>query len=205
VNGVEFSVNGGFLDKGCQVDGFYDNNDNLITMTTIYSLLLFTNEYMMSKRLSKNIDSFEDYRLLAIVSHVKDYTLCYHINNNLRLDLVKYEDFNITQSEDVENNFSWYYFNDKISRTAYYLMSNKNEKGNLIASHKTVDYFLLIKDSMSDEVIIETIKSLRNTPNINAVFDIKMQQTKNVDILLESIELHELQFVRKRPDKGILI
>lgn len=158
----------------------------------------------MSKKLSKNIDFFKDYKLLAIVSHLKDYTLCYYINKGLGLDLVKYEDIDVMHSTPDVNSFSWYYYKDEISRTFYYLVGNKNESKNLLASQKTVDYFLLIKDAMSDDVINEILRSLRNTPNINAVFDLHIQHVKDVDLLIESVELHELQFVRKRQDKGIL-
>jgi len=159
----------------------------------------------MSKRLSKNIDSFEDYKLLAIVSHLKDYTLCYHINQNLRLDLVKYEDIDIAHNKVDENGFSWYYYKDSISGTTYYLVGNKNGNRNLIASQKTVDYFLLFKDLISDKVIIDFVKILRGISNISAIFDIQMLQIKDMDLLLESIELHELQFVTRRSDKGSLL
>ncbi len=159
----------------------------------------------MSKKLSKNIDSFEDYKMLAIVSHLKDYTLCYHINQNLRLDLIKYEDIDIAHNKVDENSFSWYYFKDNISSTTYYLLGNKNGNRNLIPSQKTVDYFLLIKDIISDKIIIDIVKRLRSISSINAVFDIQMLQIKDMDLLIESIELHELQFVKRRSDKGNLL
>ena len=159
----------------------------------------------MSKKLSKNINSFEDYKLLAIVSHLKDYTLCYHINQDLRLDLVKYDDIDIAHDKNDRSSFSWYYYKDEITRTTYYLVGNKNGNRNLITSQKTVDYFLLIKDIISDKTIIDIVKNLRNISNINAVFDIQMLQIRDMDLLLESIELHELQFVTRRSDKGNLL
>ena len=155
----------------------------------------------MSKKLSKNIDYFEDYHMLAIVSHLKDYTLCYHINTELKLDLIKYEDLVFPIPPAEENSFSWYYFEDSISRTTYYLMGNKSDLGNLIPSHKTVDYFLLIKKPMDDKFIKSITVKLRKTPSITAVFDLNVQQAKDMDLLLETIELHELEYVKRRLDK----
>lgn len=155
----------------------------------------------MSKKLSKNIDYFEDYKPLALVSHLKDYTLCYHINIDLNLDLIKYEDLIFAPPAKDENSFSWYYFKDKITRTVYYLIGNKGENGNLMPSQKTVDYFLLIKNPISDEIIKSITSRLRKIPNITAVFDFSMQQFKDMDLLLETIELHELEYVKRRPDK----
>ncbi len=155
----------------------------------------------MSKKLSKNIDYFEDYHLLAIVSHLKDYSLCYHINTELKLDLIKYEDLIFTIPPTEESSFSWYYFEDSLSRTTYYLMGNKGDLGNLIPSHKTVDYFLLIKQPVDNEFIRNFTVKLRKTPNITAVFDLNVQQAKDMDLLLETIELHELEYVKKRSGK----
>jgi|FLOH01.1.fsa_nt_gi hypothetical protein len=159
----------------------------------------------MSKRLSKNIDYFEDYHLVAIVSHLKDYTLCYHINLSLKIDLVKFEDLSFSLSQVEENSFSWYYFEDITNKTYYCLIGNKGENGNLMPSHKTVDYFFLIKNPISSQQIKSITSSLRKIPNITAVFDFNMSQFKEMDLLLETNELHELKYV-KRPtnkDRGL--
>ena len=153
------------------------------------------------KKLTKNIDYFEDYQLLAIVSHLKDYTLCYHINTDLNLDLIKHEDLIFVLPLVEENSFSWYYFEDSISGTTYYLIGNKGETGSLIPSHKTVDYFLLIKKAVDNELVKTIAGRLRKTPNITAVLDANMQQIKNMDLLLETIELHELEYVKRRSKK----
>ncbi len=115
---------------------------------------------------------------------------------NLNFDLIKYDDLKIVSDVSDESNFSWYYFNDEISRTSYYLLGNKCENGNLLKSHKTVDYFLLIKNSVGDEQLKFILNSLRKIPKVMAVFKIDKGNLKNLDMLLEMIELHELDVVR---------
>jgi len=134
--------------------------------------------------------------MIAIVSHLKDYTLCYHINHTLDLDLIKYDDLVALSGSDGETSFSWYYFKDEINGTVYYLLGNKCEAGNLLHSQKSVDYFLLVKNPVVDELLKSIIWKLRKVSNISAAFEINMQQQKNMDALLESIELHELEFVK---------
>ena len=151
----------------------------------------------MPKKLSKNINYFEDYNILAIVSHLKDYTLCYHINNELNFDFVKYKDLVFVSTSGTENQYSWYFYNDKVSRTTYYLIANKDEEGFLIPSQKTVDYFLFVNDPINNSIGKECSSVLRKIPNIIAVFDLNIEKTKDMDLLLESIELHELEHVRK--------
>lgn len=159
----------------------------------------------MSKKLSKNIDYFEEYHALAIVSHLKDYTLCYHINLSLKLDLIKYEDLVFASPSVEEDSFSWYYFEDKVNRTFYYLIGNKAEHANLISSHKTVDYFFLIKNPVNYQFTKSLTSILRNIPNIAAVFDFNMTHFREMELLLETNELHELEYIKKRHSKDSIL
>ena len=149
----------------------------------------------MSKKMTEDIDYFENYQMIAVVSHLKDYALCYNINLILDFDLIKYDDLVITSASGDESSFSWYYFKDEINRTVYYLIGNKCENGNLLKSQKTVDFFLLIKNPVSDEILKPISNSLRKISNVTAVFELNMKQQKNMDILLETIELHELEVI----------
>ncbi len=151
----------------------------------------------MPKKLSKNINYFEDYRLLAIVSNLKDYSLCFHINGMLKQDLVKYDDLIFDFSSGPEMSFSWYYYHDSKNCTTYYLMGNKSEGSYLLPSQKTMDYFLLIKDVLNDDIIRSYANSLRKISGVSAIFNLNMEQIKELEPLLESIELHELEVVRK--------
>ena len=149
----------------------------------------------MSKKKEEEIDYFEDYQLVAIVSHLKDYILCYNINLSLDFDLVKYDDLIVPSGSASESRFSWYYFKDEISRTVYYLIGNKCENGNLLKSQKTVDYILIIKNPVSKDLLKPISNSLRKIQNVNAVFELNMDEQKYMDTLLEIIELHELEVI----------
>jgi len=149
----------------------------------------------MLKKPSTEINFLKDYQLVAIVSYLKDYTLCYNINNSLDIDLVKHNDILFLSSSGDESSFSWYYYKDEISRTSYYLIGNKCEGGSLLKSQKAVDYFLLIKNPVDDELLKPIMVSLRTISNVTVVFELDMQQHKNMETLLEAIELHELEVI----------
>lgn len=151
----------------------------------------------MPKKLSKNIDYFEDYRLLALVSNLKDYSLCFHINRELKLDLAKHEDLFFDFASEPQQCFSWYYYYELKNHSTYYLIGNKSEGSYLMPSQKTVDYFLLIKDVLNEEAAKATVSSLRKIPYISAVFDVDMQRVSGLESLMETIELHELEFIKK--------
>ena len=67
----------------------------------------------MGKKLSSNIDYFEGYQLLGIVSQLRDYSLAFFINKSLDIELKKYEDMDITDNEGGESAFSWYFYKDE--------------------------------------------------------------------------------------------
>ena len=151
----------------------------------------------MSKKHLSEINYFEDYQMLAIVSHLKDYTLCYHINNALNVDLIKYTDLIPPYISNDKLAFSWYFFIDDISKTSYYLIANKCSNGRLLPSQKTIDYFFIIKSPV-DELITKNIATkLRNISNVTAALSVDMQRQKNLDLIIEAIELHESEVVNR--------
>lgn len=150
----------------------------------------------MPKKLSKEIDYSGEYIMVAVVSNLKDYSLCFHINGSLNMDLVKYDDMYFDLASDPEKSFSWYYFTEKCTGTTFYLLGNKSEGSMLLSSHKTVDYFLLIKDYVSEDVSKNIITLLRKIPYITTSYNVNIQDVKLIEPLLETIELHELEVLR---------
>ncbi len=151
----------------------------------------------MSKKLSHKIDYFEGFYMYAIAGTMKDYSFAYHLNNNAGLDLVNYEDIYFDMSSNPEQGFSWYHYEDKKNHTHYYLISNKSSGNLLIPSQKNFDFILLIKDALNDEAVSEVINKSRRISGITAVFKVDMNKVKDMDVLMETIELHELEFVKK--------
>ena len=151
----------------------------------------------MSKKLSKITDYFEGFHMFAIVSPLKDYSLGFHMNNNLGFHLASYEDIYFDMASDPDKGFSWYYYEDQRSHTHYYLIGNKSEGSLLIPAQKTVDYLLLIKDALDDQDALDCANQIRKISNVSAVFSVNMNTIKEMDLFMETIELHELEFVKK--------
>ena len=147
----------------------------------------------MPKSLPRSIDYYDDYKMIAIVSHLRDYTLGYYINTNLELDLAKYDNIIVATGMKKSSSFSWYFFKDEGSETIYYLIGNKCENGNLLKSQKTVDYLLIIKTPINDDDVKTAISKLRKVKNIMAVFELNVLEQKNMGVLIEAIEMHELE------------
>jgi len=148
----------------------------------------------LAKRLKLKIDYFEDYSLLSIASHLKDYRLAFFVNEFLEIDLKKHDDLRVTGKE---GNYSWFYFSMGENYPTFYLVGNNHQNGKLIPSQKGIDYYLFIKDLYDEDELVEIIGSLRKIEGVLAVFQTKMESIKLMDIVLESLELHELEKIIK--------
>lgn len=151
----------------------------------------------MAKKLSVQVDYFENYHLLGLVSNLKDYTLTFFINNLLELDLKKYDD--LKPEPFGEHAYSWYCHWRKEEIVSYYLVGNHHLKGKLVPAQKNFDFFILIKNG-DDQKAKGIATKLRTIDKVTGVFKLDMTKIKDMNIILEVLELHELEQVIK-PEK----
>ncbi|MBN2616253.1 MAG: IPExxxVDY family protein [Bacteroidales bacterium] len=142
----------------------------------------------------------EGFHLLGIASNLSDYRLCHFINERWSIGLKKYGDFAV---EPVEEGFSWYFYYDDHWKTYYYLMANRNAGGFLKKEWKQFDYLLILKGSIDSDLFGERIRQLRQIPQVIGVFQQDLQKTKNMDVFLEALEMHELHeiIIPSKPQK----
>jgi len=145
----------------------------------------------MARKLKLKIDYFEEYHMLAIVSHLKDYRLAYHINQKLGSHLKKFDDLTIVNGG--EHNYTWYCCHEKENHMRVYLIGNSDKNAKLIPSRKEIDFFLLIKNAINTEKVDHILKEIRSVKDVVGVFKQEMASIKDMDVLLEVIELHELE------------
>lgn len=143
----------------------------------------------MKKTVSLNIDYHEDYNLLAIVSPLKDYTLSFFINKLLDLQLKKYGDLSINSKD---GSYSWYYYKQGNKYLSCYLIGNNHPEGKLIPALNNFDYFFLVKDSVDQKQIQTMAAGIRGIKNVVGVFSQDISTVKDMDILIECNEFHEM-------------
>lgn len=117
-----------------------------------------------------------DFCLLGIVCSEKDFRLCWMLNNQLGLKLVKVEDH--TSGAGKHSLFS---SNDEALMREHYLVVNKADTGKLLLEeHQHTDYFIIIKGEITDEekkYFAEQIKKL-NSVSAAYIIDAEMLKSK---------------------------
>lgn len=152
----------------------------------------------MAKKLSVDFNLFEGIRTLGLVTNLKDYRLAFYLNNLLDLHLSKYSDFNF---EGKEGQYSWYYYSKGGNYPSITLINNNHSSGKLVTEPK-VDYLLLIKNVIIENLVPDMLTKLRNISGLTLALELKMAKIKNADLLIEALEMHELKEVI-RPKKTI--
>lgn len=126
-----------------------------------------------------------DFVLIGIASHEKDYRICWAINNKLGFDLKKTEDLEIKDKKQTESSmFSMYMYENTEQYSEYYVIANRSANGLLVPEQKQVDYFLMIRGTVTDEQVEDIIKQLREVNLVLTAYEIDPNQLRSKQNLL---------------------
>jgi hypothetical protein len=122
-----------------------------------------------------------DFRILAVVSPVKDFRLCWLLNRELHLDLTRRNDFTLP---DRQGQFGLFTFADETDKVIYHLVANKSGAEVLVPELRANDFFLIIKGHCPEDRLEAIQEGLRATDGIQAVFRIKPENLASVHNLI---------------------
>ncbi|MEJ6981042.1 IPExxxVDY family protein [Pedobacter sp. P351] len=124
-----------------------------------------------------------DFVLIAITSQLKDYMLCFKLNKQLNINFHKIDELII------ENNsgglfFSRYLYQTPETETDFYLLANKGDYGYLIPEMKTVDYFIIIRNYISQDEAEQLIDGINRLPEVLAAIEVDPRRLKSKENLI---------------------
>lgn len=117
---------------------------------------------MAKSKLILDIDF--DFTMYAISCHYLDYRLCWHINKNLRVQLKKENDYELTKSKRPSDFFSFYKFDNENRQLSYIFISNKGLQSYLIKEHQNFDYFLIVEGYLDEAEQIKILDHIKKIP-----------------------------------------
>ncbi len=129
---------------------------------------------MLNKNISVGGLKSESYALWALSSTVPDYRLAWLINNHLQISLQR---DNLVQGKEGLT-FAMFTADDTPSVLKYTLISNKNtqEGSILFADYHTVDFFLKISGTTTQEELDKIRKKLKTIPEVSACIPISSEK-----------------------------
>jgi len=110
----------------------------------------------------------DEFTVIGISCHERDYRLCWRLNKAFELDLARCEPDILNQ--DVGSAYSFFKEDDHIS---YHLIANRNDDGWLLPEHKQVDYFLTMDDP-HQKPVVDMLKDIRGLNNVQAAYEMTL-------------------------------
>jgi hypothetical protein len=148
----------------------------------------------MAKKFRLESESDNDYTLIGIASHLKDYRLIWSLNETLDFGFVKMNDLRVFNDKLNETHtYPLFFYEHPDTFKTYYFIGNKNEKTFLIPEHKQTHYFLLVKGVSTPSFLTETTMSIKNIKNVLTAHTINLSLLKNFELILSDLELHMME------------
>ena len=137
---------------------------------------------------SKNLtnDFFEETRLLGIMAPVKDYQLCWQLNNKLGIDFRNNNDLEIQLKKNKRNYFfAVYEYAEVHTCLTHYLYNNQFDGEYLLPEFKHLDFLWLLKgDIVTEDTLQRLIDSIRDIKGVQLVVELTNEQIRNKEHLV---------------------
>ena len=147
----------------------------------------------MKIKLSVDNDFFEEYDIVCICTHLKDYKLMWNINNRFEYNFRKIDDFKAEVGEISENHEMFYYY-DNLEKVEYFLLANKCNNSVIFPVLSHVDYLLIIRDQDKSTKIDKLISAIKEIPNILTVSKAETKKLKNFNNVISILEEEILNY-----------
>ena len=129
---------------------------------------------------------FEETKLLGIMTAIKNYQFCWHLNQLLGIDFRVNHELKIQQKKKQRNYFfSVFEFHESSTCLKHYLYNNQNDGEYLLPEFKHLDFLWLLKDDfVSDESLNELVQSIRSVPGVQLVVELTNEKIRHKEHLV---------------------
>jgi hypothetical protein len=128
------------------------------------------------------ISAFDEFEgtLFGIVTQLKDYRLCWHINASLAMDLKKMNDIEIvSRKKNRTAVFSLCRYENELDKWLVYLVSNRHQGEYLLPELKLTDFLFIINGEMDAATKDQILSALKNIPAIQMVVPLLFESLKS--------------------------
>lgn len=126
-------------------------------------------------------DFFQDAHILGIVAPIKDYQLCWQLNQKLRLNFRLNNEIEIELSKKGRHYFfAVYEYNEPNGAFSHYLYNNHFDGEFLLPEFKHLDFLWMIKGDSNETAIIQEFSGLlRSISGIQLVTELSADKIRN--------------------------
>ncbi|HQV05193.1 MAG TPA: IPExxxVDY family protein [Chitinophagaceae bacterium] len=140
--------------------------------------------YTLNKK-TMAVQFFEDVQMIGIVSSVKDYQLCWHLNNSLGLHFTVNNELEIIwQKNKRKYHFPMYEFRERDRFLTHYIYNTQHDGEYLLPEFKYFDFLWMMKGEKIErqefESLMEAIRSINSVQLVTEMLVDKIQNKENL-------------------------
>ena len=126
-------------------------------------------------------DFFSDTRLMGIVAPVKDYLLCWQLNQKLNFDFRNNNEIEIQLTKKQRQYFfSVFEYAEPNSSLVHYLYNNQYDGEYLLPEFKHLDFLWLLKGDVVEETKLRSLMDMiRELSGIQLVVELTNEKIRN--------------------------
>lgn len=138
---------------------------------------------MAEKRIKNELDT--DYVVIGIATSLREYKLCYHLNNLLECDFRKLKDITFEPTDRTRTSqFSVFKATSADNQMQYMVFANKNAGEILLPEAGSFDFLLRVDGNLETEQVATLVDGIRNLPDVLLTAEIPARKIKNRERLV---------------------
>ena len=138
---------------------------------------------MAEKRIKNELDT--DYVVIGIATSLREYKLCYHLNNLLECDFRKLKDITFEPTDRTRTSqFSVFKAASADNQMQYMVFANKNGGEVLLPEAASFDFLLRVDGNLEIEQVSTLVDGIRNLPDVLLTAEIPARKIKNRERLV---------------------
>jgi hypothetical protein len=124
-------------------------------------------------------------RLFGIVSQLRDYQICWHLNKALGTELVMMDELEFTNRKKHKTSvYTWFRYESELDMWLMYLISNKHQGDFFLPELKQADYIFMIRGEVSDERGEEILSAIRSVHAVQLAVQVNYSKLKSKENLV---------------------
>lgn len=140
---------------------------------------------ILAKKIHKLEENWQsDFHLIGISSYENDYRVCWDVNNCLKTNLQKTENFELVDKDsETSQTFPVFLYEDETRYLVFKLIGNRSETGLLTREWKNMDFFLKITGEITKKELYEILERIKKSTLIRTAMILEPRQAKTIHIL----------------------
>lgn len=146
--------------------------------------MIAANNTVARKQVVKLVPEFEGV-LSGIVTQMKDYQFCWHLNQVFGFDLQRMNDVEIIfRKKNKSAVFSLYRYEDEMNKWLVYVVANKSSAEYFLPEIKQADFILKIEGELAENKKKEIQDSIKKMTGVQLVTSIDFRKLKSAGNLV---------------------